>query len=257
MKWLRFEHAGRSGFGLLQDGQVLVHEGDIFDGPQRTGGVLALADVTLQPPCQPSKIVGLWNNFRAAATKNSWAEPAEPLYFLKATSSVMGPGATVPVPTAYDGRVMFEGELAIVMGRRARAVSADDAAAHIFGYTCANDITAIELIQRDPSFAQWARAKSFDGFGIFGPLIETEFDPSTAMLRTLLGGRERQNYPLSDMFFSPTELVSRISHDMTLEPGDLILCGTSVGAMPMKAGSEIEVQIDGIGSLSHRYGQVG
>jgi 2-keto-4-pentenoate hydratase/2-oxohepta-3-ene-1,7-dioic acid hydratase in catechol pathway len=254
MKWLRFEHAGRSGFGLLEDGSVFVHKGDMFGSAQATGEVLALEDVALLAPCEPSKIVGLWNNFRAAATKYGWAEPAEPLYFLKAPSSVAAHGATVPVPASHEGRVLFEGELAIVIGRRAHAVSLADAASHIFGYTCANDITAIELIQRDPTFPQWARAKSFDGFGIFGPLIETEFDPASAMLRTLVGGRERQNYALSDMFFSPTELVSRLSQDMTLEPGDLILCGTSVGALPMKAGCEIEVQIDGIGSLSHRYG---
>jgi 2-keto-4-pentenoate hydratase/2-oxohepta-3-ene-1,7-dioic acid hydratase in catechol pathway len=254
MKWLRFEHAGRTGFGRLQDGSVLVHEGDLFGSPHATGEVLALADVAWRTPCQPSKIVALWNNFRAAAAKNGWAEPADPLYFFKAPSSAAGHGATVPVPAAYGGRVVFEGELAIVIGRRARAVTPADAHAHIFGYTCADDITAVELIHRDPSFPQWARAKSFDGFAVFGPLIETEFDPASATLRTLVGGRERQNYALSDMFFNPAELVSRISHDMTLEPGDLILCGTSLGALPMKPGSEVEVQIDGIGSLSHRYG---
>lgn len=254
MKWLRFSHAGRTGFGLLEGGSVLVHEGDMFGSMHATGELLALGEVALLTPCEPTKIIGLWNNFRAAAAKHGWAEPAEPLYFLKAPGSAAAHGATVPVPAAYEGRVLFEGELAIVIGRRARAVSLADAAEHIFGYTCANDITAIELIQRDPTFPQWARAKSFDGFGIFGPMIETGFDLTTATLRTLVGGRERQNYALSDMFFSPTALVSRISQDMTLEPGDLILCGTSIGALPMKAGSEIEVQIDGIGSLSHRYG---
>ena len=254
MKWLRFEHAGRPGFGILQGDSVVIHEGEMFGSPQPTGETLALADLEWRPPCQPSKIVGLWNNFRAAAAKNGWAEPAEPLYFLKAPSSVAGQHAAVPVPTGYDGRVMFEGELAVVIGRRTRAVSSTEAPSHIFGYACANDITAVELLQRDPTFAQWTRAKSFDGFGVFGPLIETEFEPSSASLRSLVGGRERQNYPLSDMFFSPTELVSRISQDMTLEPGDLILCGTSLGALPMKPGSAIEVQIDGIGSLQHRYG---
>lgn len=257
MKWLRFDHAGRTRFGLLHGDRIQVHEGHIFDHPQATGEVLALADVVLLTPCEPSKMLGLWNNFRAAAAKNGWAEPPEPLYFLKAPSSFAAHGSTVPVPAAHQGRVLFEGELAIVIGRRARAVPVADAAAHIFGYTCADDVTAIELLQRDPSFPQWARAKSFDGFGVFGPVIETEFDPASALLRTLIGGRERQNYALSDMFFSPTELVSRISHDMTLEPGDVILCGTSLGAMPMKPGSEVEVQIDGIGSLRHRYGQPG
>jgi 2-keto-4-pentenoate hydratase/2-oxohepta-3-ene-1,7-dioic acid hydratase in catechol pathway len=199
-------------------------------------------------------MLALWNNFRAAAAKNGWSEPAEPLYFLKAPSSFAAHGQAVLVPAAYDGRVVFEGELAVVIGQRAQAVSPADAAAHIFGYTCADDITALELIHRDPAFPQWARAKSFDGFGVFGPVIETEFDPAGATLRTLVDGRVRQSYPLSDMFFSPTELVSRLSRDMTLEPGDVILCGTSLGVLPMKPGSEIEVQIDGIGALRHRYG---
>jgi len=254
MKWLRFEHDGVPGFGTLDGDRVQVHAGDLFDRPQATGESLALEQISVALPCRPGKMVALWNNFRAAAAKNGWAEPAEPLYFLKAPSSFAAHGQTVPVPAAYDGRVVFEGELAVVIGQRARAVALADAAAHIFGYTCADDITALELIHRDPAFPQWARAKGFDGFGVFGPVIETDFDPAVATLRTLVGGRERQNYPLSDMFFSPTELVSRISQDMTLEPGDVILCGTSLGVLPMKPGCEIEVQIDGIGSLKHRYG---
>jgi 2-keto-4-pentenoate hydratase/2-oxohepta-3-ene-1,7-dioic acid hydratase in catechol pathway len=144
--------------------------------------------------------------------------------------------------------------LAVVIGRTARRVTVDAATAHIFGYTCANDVTAIELLNRDPAFPQWTRAKGFDGFGAFGPVIETEFDLAQATLRTRVAGRERQNYPLSDMIFQPTELVSRISQDLTLEPGDVILCGTSIGVLPMKAGSVVEVEIDGIGVLSNRFG---
>ena len=138
-----------------------------------------------------------------------------------------------------------------------RAVSVADAPAHIFGYTCANDVTAMELLQRDPSFPQWARAKSFDGFGAFGPVIETDFDVASATLRTLVNGRERQHYALSDMFFGPHELVSRLSFDMTLEPGDLILCGTSLGVLPMKPGSWVEVVVDGIGALRNAYAPPG
>jgi len=112
----------------------------------------------------------------------------------------------------------------------------------------------MELIGRDPSFPQWARAKSMDGFGVFGPVIETDFDPAGANLVTRVGGRERQNYPLADMFFGPAELVSRLSHDMTLEPGDVILCGTSLGVLPMKPGTLVEVEVAGIGTLSNVYG---
>ena len=254
MKWMRFRHAAGEAFGVLDGDEVQVHDGDLFAAPRPTGARLAVAGLEWLAPCRPSKLIGLWNNFRAAAEKNGWAQPAEPLYFLKAPSSVTAHGTDIPVPAGYDGRVAFEGELAVVIGRRARAVAVADATAHIFGYTCANDVTALELLQRDPSFPQWARAKSFDGFGALGPVIETEFDVGGAQLRTLVSGRERQNFPLADMFFGPAELVSRLSLDMTLEPGDVILCGTSLGVLPMKGGAVVEVTIDGIGSLRNRFG---
>lgn len=254
MKWMRFVHAGRAGFGALEADAVHVHEGSMFDAPRPTGERLPLADVEWLAPVLPGKVVGLWNNFRAAAEKNGWAPPAEPLYFLKSPGSVTAHGRPIPVPASYDGRVAYEGELAIVIGRTARAVGVADAAAHVFGYTCANDVTALELLNRDASFAQWTRAKSFDGFCPLGPVIETDFDPAGAVLRTLVGGRERQHYPLADMFFAPLELVSRISHDMTLEPGDVILCGTSLGVLPMRPGTQVEVVVDGIGTLANVYG---
>ena len=254
MKWLRFRRGGDVGFGTLEGAVVHRHEGDMFNAPRPAGETLPVADVEWLPPCVPTKIVGLWNNFRAAAAKNGWAEPAEPLYFLKSPGCVAAHGQTIVAPAAYDGRVAYEGELAVVIGRRAQAVSIADAAAHIFGYACANDLTALELLNRDPAFAQWTRAKSFDGFGPFGPVIETDFNPAAASLRTRVGGRERQNFALADMFFSPAELVSRISRDMTLEPGDVIFCGTSLGVLPMKPGTEVEVEIDGIGTLRNVYG---
>jgi 2-keto-4-pentenoate hydratase/2-oxohepta-3-ene-1,7-dioic acid hydratase in catechol pathway len=254
MKWLRFLHDGEPAIGTVEGDHVLRHRGWLFGATEPTGERFPLDGLTLLAPCTPGKVIGLWNNFRAAAEKNGWAAPAEPLYFLKSPGSVIGPRQPIPVPGAYDGRVAYEGELAVVIGRRARAVQPDDAPSHIFGYTCANDVTALELLQRDPSFPQWTRAKSFDGFCPLGPVVETRFDPAGATLRTLVGGRERQNYALSDMFFPPAELVSRLSHDMTLEPGDVILCGTSLGVLPMKAGSTVEVVVDGIGTLANVYG---
>jgi 2-keto-4-pentenoate hydratase/2-oxohepta-3-ene-1,7-dioic acid hydratase in catechol pathway len=253
MKWMRFSHAGVDGFGALDGDTVRVHQGSMFDSPTDTGQVLPLSAIEWRVPCRPTKVVGLWNNFRAAAQKNGWSQPAEPLYFLKATSACLAHEQPIPAPIGYDGRVAYEGELGIVIGRQARGVSVADAPAHILGYTCANDVTALEILNRDPSFPQWARAKSLDGFGPFGPVIETDFEPSVASLRTLVGGRERQNYPLVDMFFAPAELVSRLSFDMTLEPGDLILCGTSLGVLPMKPGSRVEVVVDGIGTLSNVF----
>ena len=254
MQWMRFEYQGVPAIGVLEGGLVRRFEGDMFGTAVATQDTIDLAAVRWLPPCRPGKVIGLWNNFRAAAEKNGWAQPAEPLYFLKSPGSLAAHSQPIAVPVSYGGRVVYEGELVVVIGKTARAVDVQDAAAHIFGYSCGNDLTALELLHRDASFAQWTRAKSFDGFAAFGPVIATDFDPATAQLRTLVGGRERQNYALSDMFFSPLEIVSRLSHDMTLDPGDLIYCGTSLGVLPMKAGTTVEVVIDGIGTLSNLYG---
>ena len=254
MKWLRFAHNGHPGFGVLDGESIQVHRGELFGSNEATGERLAMADVTLLPPCEPRTVVGLWNNFHALAQKNGWTPPAEPLYFIKAACSLAGPGSITPAAAESVGRVAFEGELAVVIGRPTHRVSAEEAASHIFGYTCADDVTAIELLNRDATFAQWTRAKGLPGFGVFGPVIETEFDLPSATLRTRVGGRERQNYALSDMIMPPAQLVSLISQDLVLQPGDLILCGTSLGVLPMKPGTEVEVEIDGIGVLRHRYG---
>lgn len=254
MKWLQFQAGDTSAYGVLQDGMIHQHAGALFSPFHDSGLRHDPAQVCWLAPCRPGKIIGLWNNFREAASKNGWAEPSEPLYFLKSPGSACGHQARIPEPPNYSGRVVYEGELAVVIGKTARQVGVQEAAQYIFGYSCANDVTALELLQRDAAFAQWSRAKSFDGFAAFGPVIETDFDVGAARLRTLVGARERQNYALSDMFFSPAELVARISCDMTLEPGDVIFCGTSLGVLPMKSGTTVEVVIDGIGSLSNLYG---
>jgi 2-keto-4-pentenoate hydratase/2-oxohepta-3-ene-1,7-dioic acid hydratase in catechol pathway len=253
MKWLRFRSKGKSGFGTLDGDAVVVHSGDMFGTCSPIGERIATTEIEWLTPCVPGKMIGLWNNFHAAAEKNGNAIPAEPLYFIKGANSYCAHQQPVIAPRSHDGRVVYEGELAVVIGKTAKAVSVADAPAHIFGYSCANDVTAPELLKRDESFAQWTRAKSFDTFGVFGPVIDTEFDPAGGELATLLNGRERQRYAFSDMIFAPAQLVSLISQDMTLMPGDVILCGTSIGAMPMKAGSTVEVVIEGIGRLFNEY----
>ena len=126
----------------------------------------------------------------------------------------------------------------------------------IFGYTCVNDITASDILNKDASFAQWARAKSFDGFGPFGPCITTGLDPEHLIVKTILNGAERQAYPVADMIFSAREIVARLSHDMTLEPGDLICCGTSIGLGAMKEPhNEVVVEIESIGALRNILAQ--
>jgi 2-keto-4-pentenoate hydratase/2-oxohepta-3-ene-1,7-dioic acid hydratase in catechol pathway len=251
--WIRYEHAGRAGFGTLEDDIIRVHRGDMFAAPMDTGETLALGAVKLLTPCVPSKMVALWNNFHQLAAKLGNPEPAEPLYFLKGNNAFLAHGETIRKPAAYDGKVVYEGELGVVIGRRASYVSEADAAAHIFGYTCINDVTAAELINKDATFAQWTRAKSFDTFGVFGPGIATGIDPSGLTIRLVLNEQERQNYPVADMIFSPAQLVSLVSRDMTLEPGDVIACGTSVGVGSMKPGSTVSVIIEGVGTLTNRY----
>ena len=258
-RWLRFEHEGVVGFGRVEsadaahaeDLSIEVCEGDLFGAWQLTGERIALHSVRLLPPCNPGKLIGLWNNFHALATKLGQAIPAEPLYFIKAANSYAGHGDDIRPPPSYEGKVFYEGELGIVIGKRTDG--SGPAAAAIFGYTCVNDVTALDLIARDPNFAQWTRAKSFDTFGVFGPWIATDVDIASASVITRVNGRERQHYPVSDMIFSPTEIVRRIGRDMTLEPGDVIACGTSTGALPMREGSEVEIEVTGVGVLRNSY----
>ena len=198
-------------------------------------------------------MVALVDNYHALVAKLGHAIPNEPLYFLKAGNSFLAAGETIRTPQSYSGKVIYEGELGVVIGRRLSRASEADAEAGIFGYTCINDVTAIEIIARDPGFAQWTRAKSFDTFGVFGPAIATGIDPTTLVVKTILNEQERQNYPVADIIFPPARLASLISQDMTLEAGDVIACGTSVGVGSMKPGSTVSVVIDGIGTLTNRF----
>jgi ketopantoate reductase/2-keto-4-pentenoate hydratase/2-oxohepta-3-ene-1,7-dioic acid hydratase in catechol pathway len=254
--WIRFEHQGQTAFGTLEGETITVHDRDMFEGPRPTAKTVSLADVKVLTPCVPSKMICLWNNFHALAARLNVAEPPEPLYFLKSPSAFLAHGETIRRPKSYSGNVVYEGELGIVIGKRCSNVGEDEAGEHIFGYTCINDVTAADVIPKDATFAQWARAKSFDTFGVFGPAIATGLDPSGLSVRTVLDGKERQNYPVADMIFQPVRLVSLLSRDMTLLPGDVIACGTSIGVGAMRGASNaIEVSIEGIGSLRNDFVQ--
>ncbi len=253
--WIRYEAGGQAGFGLLEGQNIAVCQGDMFGKCERTGQTLLLSEVTTLLPCLPSKFIGLWNNYHAQATKQNLSLPAEPLYFIKAPSSYCAHGQPFRGPASYDGRVVYEGELGLVIGNICKNVDVGAANEVIFGVTCVNDVTALDLLTRDASFAQWTRAKSFDTFGIFGPVIATGLDLNSLHVRTLVNGRERQNYPCADMIFSPAQIVSALSREMTLYPGDVIACGTSVGVLPIKPGTVVEVSIDGIGVLRNTFSE--
>ncbi len=249
-QWIRFTDAdGAAGFGTLAGERIEEYRGDLFHDPIPSGRLLTRAEVRLASPCVPTKVVALWNNFRALGEKLGKPAPAHPLFLLKPATSVIGTGEPIRRPARYAGKIVFEGELGIVIGRRCTNVSVAQADEFIFGYCCVNDVTAAELIFEDANFPQWARAKGFDTFSCLGPAISTKLDWRAAQLVTTVDGVERQNYPLSDMIFSPQEQLSRISGDMTLYPGDVIACGTSIGLGSMKDGATVSVRIDGIGEL--------
>lgn len=257
-QWVRYVHDGVTGFGTLAGDAIQVHAGDMFAGSTPTGKTLALYGVTLLPPCVPSKMPALWNNFHERAAKEGNPIPLDPLYFLKSNNSFCAHGEMIKKPPHFGGKVIFEAELGIVIGKRASHVSVEEAPSFIFGYTCVNDVTAVEILRMDKTFEQWTRSKGFDTFGPFGPVITTGIDPANLRIKAILvqpdgAVQERQNYPVSDMVFSPAQQVSMISRDMTLEPGDIIACGTSVGAGAMKPGSVIRIEIEGVGTLENRY----
>ena len=251
--WARASHRGRECFGTIVGEAIQVHSGNLFANAQPTGESIPLSMTKRLTPTQPSKMVGLVDNYHALVAKLAHPLPAEPLYFLKANSSFLAGGETIRIPRSYTGKVVFEGELGIVVGKRCCAVDERDAANFIFGYTCVNDVTAIDVLNQDTGFKQWTRAKSFDTFGVFGPAIATGLDPSKLSVRTILNDQERQNYPVADAIFSPVQLITLISREMTLEAGDVIACGTSIGVGTMKPGSAVSIVIDGIGTLTNRF----
>jgi len=251
--WLRFSTAGKEYFGTLDGDRLTAWQGDMFAEPRPTSLSFALAEVRVLMPCRPGKMIGLWNNFHERAAKEGLQRPSHPLYFLKAGNCFAAQGDTIRRPPGYDGAVVFEAELGIVIGKQVSGIDVATAPEAIFGYTCVNDVTARDLMRLDPAFVHWTRAKSFDSFGPFGPLIATDLEPAGLRVRAIVAGRELQNYPVSDMFFSPAEIVSLVSHDMTLEPGDVIACGTSVGAGALADGDTVEVDIEGVGRLVNRF----
>ncbi len=174
--------------------------------------------------------------------------PAEPVMFLKPTSALIGPGDVIELPVGYE-KISYEGELAVVIGRRMRRVTARDALGHVLGYTCLNDVTVRDLQQRD---GQWARAKGFDTFCPIGPRIVGGLDPAGLRIQTRVNGESRQNSSTSDMIFPVAELLAFISGVMTLEPGDLVTTGTPPGVGPLNPGDEVEIEIEGIGTLRNR-----
>jgi 2-keto-4-pentenoate hydratase/2-oxohepta-3-ene-1,7-dioic acid hydratase in catechol pathway len=249
-RWARFQSQGAlAGFGILDGDRIAEYAGDMFAEPRATGKTIELDACTLLAPCVPTKMIALWNNFRALAAKLGKQAPVHPLFLIKPATCIIGPNEVIVRPTGYTGKIAYEGELGIVIGGRCKDVPQERASRFIFGYTCVNDVTAADVLNETPDFAQWCRSKGYDTFGCIGPFITADLDWARSRVITKLGESERQNYLLSDMILPPDELVGRISHDMTLLPGDVIACGTSLGVGSIRDGGDVEVIIDGVGSL--------
>ena len=251
--WVRFNWERRTHLGMLETDGISVCNNDLFADPEPTGETVALADVELLAPLIPNSVLALWNNFHERAAAEGQTIPQTPLYFMKPVTSVIGPNETIYRPRGHQGRVIFEAELGIVIGKRCSNIGADEANRHIFGYTCVNDVTAIEFLFEDKAFQQWTRSKGFATFTPIGPCIDTAIDPADLRVLAIQDGETRQDYPVADMIYSPQQIVAMISAYQTLLPGDLICCGTSVGARTMKPGCEIQISIPGIGTLVNQF----
>jgi 2-keto-4-pentenoate hydratase/2-oxohepta-3-ene-1,7-dioic acid hydratase in catechol pathway len=247
MKLVRFQVKERTAFGILSGEEVTELAGDFFGTLSKLETGHSRAGVRLMAPCSPSKVVAVGLNYRDHAREMGHQVPDTPVIFLKPATAVIGPGDAIRYP-AMSSQVDYEAELGIVMKDRVKDLRPEEARRHILGYTCANDVTARDLQKKD---GQWTRAKSFDTFCPVGPWIETELDPDDLLVESFLNGERRQSSRTSQFIFKTDHLVSFISQIMTLYPGDLIITGTPAGIGPMKQGDEIEVRIEGIGSLKN------
>jgi 2-keto-4-pentenoate hydratase/2-oxohepta-3-ene-1,7-dioic acid hydratase in catechol pathway len=269
MRIARFAAGGEARFGVVASGGADGPHGNgagvPAEGPELaelaghplgamgsirlTGTRYSLADVRLLAPIVPGKVVAIGKNYAAHAREMGGEAPDEPVIFLKPSTSVIGPADPIVRPVGLSQRVDFEGELAVVIGKIARNLPAERAMDAVFGYTCANDVTARDLQARD---GQWARAKGFDTFCPLGPWIETELDPADLEITTTVNGEKRQNSRTSLLLHDVPALISYVTAVMTLLPGDVLLTGTPDGVGPLERGDEVSVTIQDIGTLTNR-----
>lgn len=249
--WCRIRFEQQPYLGRLNGDSIELFEDDLFGSSEPIGKTIPAATAEWLPPVVPRQYLGLWNNFRERQRVENTQTPDFPLFFAKLGDALAAHGQQIERPPGYDGVVKFEAELGIVIGRRSFQLSMDDVDEAIFGYTCVNDVTAADPLFANPEFQQWCRAKSFPGFGPLGPTVATGVDPSGLQVRAIVDGDIKQDYPVTDMIFSPAEIVMRLSQELVLFPGDVIACGTSVGAAAMSSGQTVDIEIPGIGRLTN------
>ena len=241
----RFQKGDEIFHAKVVDGELFRLRGDVFGAPSFDRKPTLRKGVKTLVPVVPSKIIAVGVNYADHARETGKALPREPLFWLKAATSLIPDGGKIEIPFR-DHRTDYEAELAIVIGRKIRNVTPAQAPRYIFGYTAAEDITD-RTIQNSES--QWARCKSFDTFTPLGPLVETKIDPNGLTIQLFQNGHLRQNSNTSQLIFKPAELVSFISTNLTLLPGDVILTGTPSGIGPIRSGDRLEVRIQELAPL--------
>lgn len=247
MRIVRFVYRQESRYGLVKGDHVELLQGEPFQELKTTGVSVALGNARLLAPALPSKVIAVGLNYRDHADELGMDWPDVPRIFMKPSSSVIGPGEAIIYPQ-MSRQVDFEAELAVVIGKQAKGITAFKADQYILGYTCGNDITARDLQQLD---GQWTRAKGFDTFCPLGPHIETDLDPGDLEISSVVNGGLKQSSRTSQMVFKVPELIEFITEIMTLYPGDVILTGTPVGIGSLTLGDTAQVKIEGIGTLTN------
>ena len=234
-------------FGWLEGTSIGAVTGDIYGNAQREGIVAELRDVKVLPPVTPSKIIAVSHNHLSRLAERGLEKPDIPLISLKPPSAIIGHRDEIILPP-QSTQVEHEAELAVIIGRRAKWVSVEDALKFVWGYTCANDVTARDIQQRD---GQLTRGKGFDTFCPLGPWVSTDVDAADVVITCSVNGQVRQMASTRELIFSVPQLIAFISSVMTLEQGDVILTGTSAGVGPLVAGDSVDINIEGIGTLSN------
>ncbi|MCX7973851.1 MAG: fumarylacetoacetate hydrolase family protein [Candidatus Aminicenantes bacterium] len=248
MKIYRFLWEQKELYGVLREGLLYPLRGSVFESSEIEDYCIPIGKVKILPPVTPTKIIGVGVNYRDHAQEMGRTLPEEPLIFLKPPSAIIGPNEAILFPRMAH-RIDYEGELAVIIKKEVHDLDDEaDLKQVILGYTCFNDVTARDLQLKD---GQFTRAKSFDTFAPCGPCIATDLDPSHLTLKTFLNGKLRQSASTSQMIFPVYFLIRFISRIMTLYPGDIITTGTPAGVGPMNPGDRVDVQIEGIGTLSN------
>jgi 2-keto-4-pentenoate hydratase/2-oxohepta-3-ene-1,7-dioic acid hydratase in catechol pathway len=242
----RFRQGMGGRYAVERDGGLYWLEGHVF-GDYHTGMLIEEAGMRLAPPVQPSKIIAIGLNYKDHAAEMNKKLPEEPLVFSKPPSSVIGPEDAIRLP-AWAGRIDYEAEMAVVMGRRASRVKVSDAMDYVLGLTCLCDVTARDLQNKD---VQYTRAKGFDSFGPIGPCIAIGLDPSNLSIEGWVNGDKKQSSNTHQLIFPVPELIEFVTRFCTLEPGDIITTGTPSGVGPLKPGDRMMVKVEGIGALSN------